>query len=582
MNDQRFEVNREAQQAGRADRGGNRLSALEALEQGFALFRASFAQEAWRYYAGAAPLLICFVPLWAVTGQLRLPDGALWAGAGLLSAAYLLRAVLVGRYVQKVRERVFGVPTPTRADASAPFAALGRTIVWKLALGSLALATSPLVIVSPWFYSASQYATLEAQQDSTERHSLWGCLVLAGQWFRGSVLLFFLLIPLWMAILLNCLILAALVPQLLQAIFGVNSLLSTPSGPLILFSSSNFWLALLAGTWLALDPVVKCTYVVVYQHLRSRREGDDLRGLLAGLPRGEEKRTAMMGSGRTARLGVCVLFYACLLGGFPTTAAVIQADGSSVQGAIPSADDSMRQQRVDRLERALAEESQRAIYRWHGAESPPTPPGWLARLLQKIKHAIDRAWEAFGKLLRKLWPRRPSWDDSTPGRWRMRHIRLWLVLLAILAASAGTFFWIRYQRDAPQLTIPIPTLPVKGLSEAALASERSEGDWFALAASLEQSGELRLAFRAAYLGLLAGLAQREWLTIRRDRTNREYLEEFTRRWRRRPRAAAAEEVPERLRGSLRLFDRVWYGSHALTAASVEAYRRNQWELLRNV
>ena len=40
----------------------SRLSPLEALESGFALFRSTFGREAWRYYAGAAPLAICFIP----------------------------------------------------------------------------------------------------------------------------------------------------------------------------------------------------------------------------------------------------------------------------------------------------------------------------------------------------------------------------------------------------------------------------------------------------------------------------------------------------------------------------------------
>jgi hypothetical protein len=126
--------------------------------------------------------------------------------------------------------------------------------------------------------------------------------------------------------------------------------------------------------------------------------------------------------------------------------------------------------------------------------------------------------------------------------------------------------------------------PLPALSNAAVASEHSEEEWFTLAERLEGEGELRLALRAAYLGLLAGLGQREWLTIRRDRTNREYLDEFTRRWRRRPQAAVdvRVEVPEKLRGSLRLFDRVWYGFHVLTPAAVAAYRQGQRELLNHV
>jgi hypothetical protein len=80
------------------------------------------------------------------------------------------------------------------------------------------------------------------------------------------------------------------------------------------------------------------------------------------------------------------------------------------------------------------------------------------------------------------------------------------------------------------------------------------------------------------------LAQREWLTIRRDRTNREYLNEFTRRWRRRPQAAveARAEIAEKLRDSLRQFDRVWYGSHNVTSEVVTAYRQNQREFLNYV
>jgi hypothetical protein len=126
--------------------------------------------------------------------------------------------------------------------------------------------------------------------------------------------------------------------------------------------------------------------------------------------------------------------------------------------------------------------------------------------------------------------------------------------------------------------------PLPDLGNSALASERSEDEWFALAERLEGIGDLRLALRAAYLGLLAGLAQREWLTIRRDRTNREYLDEFTRRWRRRPQAVleARVEIPEKLRTSLRVFDRVWYGSHMLTRTAVAAYRHGQQELLNHV
>jgi hypothetical protein len=158
------------------------------------------------------------------------------------------------------------------------------------------------------------------------------------------------------------------------------------------------------------------------------------------------------------------------------------------------------------------------------------------------------------------------------------------LVLALTLFVAAVLLWLRRRSEAAQLSVPVAAAPLPDLSDVEVAAERSEEGWFALANRLEAEGDLRLAVRASYLGLLAGLAQREWLTIRRDRTNREYLDEFARRWRRRPQAAVEvrAEIPEKLRGSLRLFDRVWYGSHVLTPAAVAAYRQNQQELLSHV
>ena len=562
-----------------------RLNSLEALESGFALFRSTFGREAWRYYAGVAPLAVCFVPMWVVDGQVRVSSGTLLIEALVLAGAYLLRAWAVARYMQGVRERAFGVPIAKPADCSAKAAALGRLLAWSITLGAAALATLPTVAGASWFYSACQFASLEAWEDAAERHSIRGCLALASEWFGGGLLLFLMLFPLWIAVWLNGLILAMVLPHLLHSIFGVNTLLSTQMGAYALISSSAFWLSLFGGVWLALDPVVKCTFVVVYQHLRSRREGDDLRGLLAGLP-GQQKKKAQMiesaGVGRGAGLGCFVILAAILLSPAQITARPTQAPPS--RSIAETAADSTRQERVQELRQALDAESERAIYRWHDTEHP-SPPTWFDKALASVGHAIERAWDKFWSFLRKLWPGGLNFSPAPDGQWRLKHIRLWLALVAGLTLAVGAMlFWLRRRREASELSIPVAATPLPDLRDEAVASERSEDEWFSLANRLEGEGKLRLALRAAYLGLLAGLAQRAWLTIRRDRTNREYLDEFTRRWRRRPQAAveARAEIPEKLRGSLRQFDGVWYGSHALTPASVAAYRLDQRELLNHV
>jgi hypothetical protein len=577
-----------AAQRGRAvaaRRRRNWLNPLEALESGFALFRSTFGREAWRYYAGAAPLALCFIPMWVVDGQVRVSTAVLLMEAAVLAGAYLLRVWAVGRYMQGVRERAFGVPPAKPTGAAAKAAALGRVLAWKITLSAAALAALLTVGGASWFYSACQFATFEAGEDAAERHSIRDCLALASQWFGGGLLLFLMLFPLWIAVWLNSLILAIILPQLLHSVFGVNTLLSTEMGLYALASSSAFWLSLFGGAWLALDPVVKCTFVVVYQHLRSRREGDDLRGLLASLPR-EGKRKAEMivsaGDARAAGVASLIILVAVLLGSSQISARSMQAPPS--RGTAEAAADSARPERVQELRQALDEESQRAIYRWHDT-AHPHPPTWFEKELAKIGAAIQRAWHAFYDLLRKIWPSGLRFSPAAGGAWRLKDLRLWLALVAGLTLAVGaTLFWLRRRREAPELSIPVSAAPLPELLEAAVASERSEEEWFALAHRLEGEGHSRLALRAAYLGLLAGLAQRAWLTIRRDRTNREYLDEFTRRWRRRPQAAveARAEIPEKLRGSLRQFDRVWYGAHAPTPESVAAYRQDQRELLNHV
>lgn len=566
--------------------GWNRLNALEALERGLALFRSTFADEAWRYYIGSAPLVLSFIPIWVVNGQIQMANGALLMEATLLAVAYLLRVWMVGRYVQRVRERAYSTPASKRAGAGAQAAAVGRLLAWKVTLSLGALAALPTAIGASWLYSACQFASLEAA-NSDERHSIGGCLALAGQWLGSGLLLFLMLVPLWIAVWLNGLILAIVLPQLLHSILAVNTLLSTPMGMFALIRSSAFWLSLFAGSWLALDPIVKCTFVVVYQHLRSRREGDDLRGLLASLPREQQKKAQMVASTKArgkVTIGAFIVLAAILAAGSEKAASATQVSPTGNSTEIPG--DSGREARIQKLRHALDEESRRSIYRWHDAEHP-SPPNWLDKLFAKIERGIQRAWDALVNFLRKLWPRGWSLSPTNKeiGAWQLKDLRVWLTLVAILTLAVGAvLFWQRRRRNTPTLSIPLVVAPLLELSDTILASVHSEDEWFALAGRLEGEGELRFALRAAYLGLLAGLAQREWLTIRRDRTNREYLTEFTRRWRRRPQAAveARAEIPEKLRGSLRQFDRVWYGSYALTREAVAAYRRDQRELLNHV
>src|ERR1051326_6906068 len=498
----------------------NRLNPLESLERGFALFRSTFVQEAWRYYAGSAPLVFCFIPIWVLNGEIQISGSVVLLEAVLLAATYLLRACMIASYMQRVRERAFGTPTSKSLDATSRAASVGRLLAWKITLSACAIGALLIFAGAPWFYSACQFASLEAQEDRSERHSMRGCLAIANEWFGSSLLFFLMLVPFWIAVWLNGLILAMVVPPLLHSIFGVNTLLSTATGVNALLESSAFWLSVFAGAWLALDPIIKCSFVIVYQHLRSRREGDDLRGLLAGLPRDQQKKAQMIASSATVKrmVGTLVVLVA-ILAGIPQIASAKQTPPSAAE----TGSDSAREARVQQLRQALDTESRRAIYRWHDAEHP-SPPNWFDKLMAKIGHWIDRVWNAIQNFLHKLLPKGLNPGRGGNGSWQLKDVRTWIWIIVILTlAVGGVLFWLRRRKETTSLSIPQVIEPLPDLSEGALASVRSEDQWFELAGQLEEKGDLRFALRAAYFGLLAGLAQREWLTIRRDQIGRAHV-----------------------------------------------------------
>src|SRR6266853_816924 len=424
----------------------NRLNALEALERGFALFKSTFAWEAWRYYSGAAPLVLCFIPMWVVNGQIRISDAVLLTEAALLTGAYLLRAWSVSNYMQRVRERAFGVPRPRPEDAAAQLAAMGRLLAWKIVLSAATLVALTTFAGAPWCYSACQFASLEAREDGSKRQTIGGCLALASQWFGGGLLLFLMLFPLWIAVWLNGLIVALLVPQLLQ----------------------------------------------------SRREGDDLRGLLASLPREQRKKAQMIAStaagGRVA-IGALVVLAAILAGTSPMARARA-AQASLTRSSTGTPADTAREAQIQKLRRALDVESRRAIYRWHDAEHP-SPPTWFDKLLDKIGHRIKRAWDAVQEFFRKLWPRGLNLGKDKDRPWQLQDLRIWLWLIVILTlAAAGVLLWLRRRRETQSLSLTQAIAPLPDLSEGTSASVRSEDEWFALAGRLEGEGELRFALRA--------------------------------------------------------------------------------------
>jgi hypothetical protein len=135
-----------------------------------------------------------------------------------------------------------------------------------------------------------------------------------------------------------------------------------------------------------------------------------------------------------------------------------------------------------------------------------------------------------------------------------------IVLYALLAVTVAATLWVlveQFRRSRAGLLLTATAEEVAArpdiTDESATADKLPPDEWLELAKSLLGRGELRLALRALFLSNLAWLARREWITIARFKSNREYARELQRR---------AHSRPEAVRtfwADVDTFDAVWYG-----------------------
>jgi hypothetical protein len=100
------------------------------------------------------------------------------------------------------------------------------------------------------------------------------------------------------------------------------------------------------------------------------------------------------------------------------------------------------------------------------------------------------------------------------------------------------------------------------------ADQLPEDGWTRLARELLERGEYRLALRAFYLATLAHLAEHQFITLARFKSNREYQQELQRRGH-----VLAELLPP-FNENVSAFERVWYGTHPVNQDAVVQFASN--------
>ena len=120
-------------------------------------------------------------------------------------------------------------------------------------------------------------------------------------------------------------------------------------------------------------------------------------------------------------------------------------------------------------------------------------------------------------------------------------------------------------------------LPIDLADESVTADQMPESSWLQLAEELLAKGDCRLALRALYLAGLNYLGQKDLISVRRWKSGRDYRQELERRSR--AHALTDANLTPAFARNLFLFERGWYGRHAVDRADVEAFAQG-WEEIR--
>jgi hypothetical protein len=447
--------------------------------------------------------------------------------------------VLAGLYVwMKSWQSIFSsrLRTHLLRETPEPWSAgrVARLVAGQALLHAIGLLVRPaaLVVGLPYVWVATFFHNVTVLGDGTPagvRDLARRAWAQARLWpFQAHVLASFLLV-FGFFILLNVAILLFSLPWLLKTFLGVETVFTRH--PFGMFTPL-FFLSVLAGTYLCLDPVRKAALVLRCFHGSSLRTGADLAVAFRAL-RAPLARAAL----------------AALLGLAPLAA--------RAEPPPPVA--------PEHLEASIERVLERREFAWRPARD-------ATRRVEKEESFLSRWWRDAQRwmsrtLSRWLFRKPPASDGKGLNFTTALQPAVW-VLLAV--AVAGLIFLIVRQRRARSGAVLARAVAARpDLTRDDVSAELlPEEGWLQLARELIDRGELRLALRASYLAGLAHLGQRELLRLARHKSNRDYDQELRRRARHQPDLVAS------FGDSLRTFERSWYGEHAVTRETLGDFARH--------
>ena len=498
---------------------------LDTLEEAFDLLQQAPAAVWMRYLLGAAPLMIGLLFEWG-----RFSTSEAGRVDPILASLFLL-ALLVWFYYSRQNFARSLRDVLSARDSAAPSRAW-----WAACFEGTRLIVIPLAILSVLSiaYVTSFYRglTLFAAEGLPAGEVFAKSRKFAVAWQRENWLGLGILVLLGFVVLIDVGIAVIIAPMLLKMFTGYENIATER------FSASAGLPVILLLAWLCFDPLLQAVYTVRAFHWDGLRTGEDLLVRLK----------------RLAPLLAIVCFLPCFASGQTT-----KSDGLPHE-----------------LNRTIDQVLQGHDYDWR---IPPAGSDakrdWFVDLVDRTMGFFQRVWKGIGD----LWADLMDWIRTLLGGDRMvaekvntnkpsGAVRPVFYLIGIVfLAIAGVLVWKFRPRKNEEALAIAGASGVDLNKEGLLASDLPEDEWLAMAERHAGTGDLRLALRALYLGTLAMLNGRGFVTIHASKTNRDYEGEVRRRSR-------DNALTHTFGANVRSFERSWYGFHEVTGEQLQLFRDN--------
>lgn len=545
------------------------IAAMQILEEAFHLVRTADPVTFWKYYLGAVPWSVGLLYFVADMGRSSLATRDAAFAALILTGLYFWMRMSQARFCASLWARLDpgGVPKMTRGELFRAHSAhaLCQSVQVPLLMIGLFFA-----IPLGWILATQQnFAALALTAPPSRRpfRDLLGTAVRFShdQWAQNhGILIVFFFVALFT--LMNLVAACLLVPTLMKAVFGVETVFTISPKAAVLNTTFVFGVILLMQ--LAISPLMNAAYVLRCFYARSRTTGADLLGRLELVRERRREEARREGNARIALVLVVL--------GFSLAVAPAKA-ADETDPASPTV-------AAAELQNEIAETLEQKKYQWQlsrrsieGEEE--AEESWLGQRLNEIAASANRFLDQFEKwfeeAVKKLFERgmRPTVGDSDDSK-RFQglsstvSVALVVVILGLLVWLAISMYLRHRGKEKEEIDESGIATVIDLASEDIVATQLHEEEWLRLAREQIEKGEERLAVRALFLATLAHLGEKGLLKIARFKSNRDYRSELALR------ARSLADLRQAFDENTGLFERSWYGMHRLAEGALEFYLKN--------